>query len=139
MARVEAGTRQVKALMDMFQNLGELPPALVDSMLQAGAVPVAETLKREAAGLNLLGHGTGELARSITVRSPGGSRGKRYIDIEFIGRRRGGRLNSTVAFFNEFGSRKIHARRFILKANNESATPSVEAMMRVYDEYIQKG
>lgn len=139
MARVEVSAREIKGVVDMLQNLADLSVELVDSMLQAGVKPVEEALRREAGKLNINGHGTGELERSITVRSPAGTGKKRHIDIEFVGRRKGGRLNSTVAFFNEFGSRKIHARRFISKANNESATLSVGAMMRVYDEYIQKG
>ena len=141
MARIEvdAGSYGIKAVADMMKNLGDLPTSVVDAMLLEGIKPVEKALREEASRLNIEGHGTGELERSITVRSPAGAKGKRHIDIEFVGRRTGGRLNSTVAFFNEFGSRKIHARRFIEKANNKSATDSVGAMMRVYDEFVQKG
>lgn len=141
MARIEvdAGSYGIKAVADMIKNLGDLPTSVVDAMLLEGIKPVEKALREEASKLNIEGHGTGELERSITVRSPAGAKGKRYIDIEFVGRRKGGRLNSTVAFFNEFGSRKIHARRFIEKANNKSATVSTGAMMRVYDEFVQKG
>lgn len=141
MARIEvdAGSYGIKAVADMIKNLSDLPTSVVDAMLIEGIKPVEKALREEASNLNIEGHGTGELERSITVRSPDGAKGKRHIDIEFVGRRKGGRLNSTVAFFNEFGSRKIHARRFIEKANNKSATDSVGAMMRVYDEFVQKG
>lgn len=141
MARIEvdAGSYGIKAVADMIKNLGDLPTSVVDAMLLEGIKPVEKALREEASKLNIEGHGTGELEHSITVRSPAGAKGKRHIDIEFVGRRKGGRLNSTVAFFNEFGSRKIHARRFIEKANNKSATVSTGAMMRVYDEFIQKG
>ena len=141
MARIEvdAGSYGIKAVADMIKNLGDLPTSIVDAMLLEGIKPVEKALREEASKLNIEGHGTGELERSITVRSPAGAKGKRHIDIEFVGRRKGGRLNSTVAFFNEFGSRKIHARRFIEKANNKSATASIGAMQRVYDEFIQKG
>ena len=141
MARIEvdAGSYGIKAVADMIKNLGDLPTSVVDAMLLEGVKPVEKALREEASKLNIEGHGTGELERSITARSPAGAKGKRYIDIEFVGRRKGGRLNSTVAFFNEFGSRNIHARRFIEKANNKSATDSVGAMMRVYDEFVQKG
>lgn len=141
MARVEvdAGSYGIKAVADMFKNLADLPNTLVDEMLIEGIKPVEKALREEASKLNIEGHGTGELERSITVRSPAGAKGKRHIDIEFVGRRKGGRLNSTVAFFNEFGSRKIKARRFIQKANEKSATDSVGAMLRVYDNFLQKG
>ena len=141
MARIEvdAGSYGIKAVADMIKNLGDLPTSIVDAMLLEGIKPVEKALREEASKLNIEGHGTGELERSITVRSPAGAKGKRHIDIEFVGRRKGGRLNSTVAFFNEFGSRKIHARRFIEKANNKSATASIGAMQRVYDKFIQKG
>lgn len=141
MARIEvdSGSRQLKVTMDMFKNLAELPTQVVDQMLTQGIVPVEKALREEASKLNIKGHGTGELERSITVRSPAGAKGKRHIDIEFAGKRKGGRRNSTVAFFNEFGSRKITARRFIQKANEKSADEAVEAMLRVYDNFLQKG
>lgn len=141
MARIEvdSGSYGIKAVADMIEKLGDLPNELVDEMLRAGIVPVEKALREEASKLNIEGHGTGELERSITVRPPAGPKGKRHIDIEFVGRRKGGRLNSTVAFFNEFGSRKIHARRFIEKANNKSAVASVGEIQRVYDEFVKKG
>lgn len=141
MARIEvdSGSYGIKAVADMIKNLADLPTSVVDAMLQEGVKPVVKALQTEASKLNIEGHSTGELERSITARSPAGAKGKRYIDVEFVGRRKGGRLNSTVAFFNEFGSKRIKARRFIQKANNDSATASVEAMMRVYDDFIEKG
>ena len=65
---------------------------------------------------------------------------KRRIKILFAGRRkRGGKYttNAEIAFLNEYGTRTINARHFIMIANDKSEKKATEAALEVYDRFLK--
>ena len=139
MARLNVDDHSLSAALDTLDMMRDLPNEMLDPILQAGAAPLLKALQFETSRLGEK-HGTGGLRASLKVNRPAGKRGKRHIDITFEGSRAnpGGtsRLNSTIAFFNEFGSKRIKARHFVKRAVDTSADEVANAMADAFDHAI---
>lgn len=150
-------------LMLSMQEVAELPESVQDEMLNAQADVVAEAQRAEAMKLSAMlypsTHGntrntsatnhlpgqvrsfsTGETARSIKKGKPKTKNGTRVIYVTPTGSRKRGKQrirNAEIAFYNEYGTRTINARRFIWMANEKSAEAATEAAFNVYDKYLK--
>lgn len=133
--------RDVQSTVRLMEDLVELPVQVQDDMLLAEAQVVYREQHRAAlSGLDEMGYGTGATAASLTIGKPVGSRG-RSVSLTFKGSRGTGkarRSNSTVAFFNEVGSRHVRSRMWIKQANERCADEAVSAAAKVYDEWLRQ-
>lgn len=132
-----------------FTEVAQLPDELVDEMLNAGADVIVPAQRREAEKLGKVGgyrnpnqkrdYSTGTTARAIKKGRVKVKDGWRVLYVTPTGSRtRGKKLpratrNAEIAFVNEFGTRTIHARGFLAKANEASAAAEFE----VYDKWLK--
>jgi len=131
-----------KSIWSLFEGMEKFPQELQDEMLQAELAVVQREQLAAAQKLNIKGFGTGGTANALTAQGPFGRDGQRYMKLFFKGTRPNGkgktRSNGTIAFFNEFGSKKIHARAFISGANKKCADEAVQAAAKKLDEWMSK-
>ncbi len=129
----------LEGLMIAMRNAGDIP-AEVQKRMVAAQAEVTEKALVFTAGTMLKGeYFEGEVARSVKAGRPRMNRGTATVKIEFKGLIHGNRA-AEVAFVNEYGKRKQHARPFIKKAIRESQTPGANEAHKVLDEFLeQKG
>lgn len=129
-----------------MQQVAELPDAVIDDMLKAGADVVAEAQRKEAATVLRGPYATGETALSIEKGRVKLRRdGSRIIYVTPTGNRKRGKRkgsktrNAEIAFVNEFGvpHRGIPARPFISVANEKSAAATTAAQAAVYNKFLE--
>lgn len=136
---VDSAKRELESVLALTQDMSMLPVEVQDAMLQAEAEVVYRAQHESALkDLDERGYSTGATAAALAIDKPKGGK-TRSISIVFKGKRGAGkarRSTSTVAFFNEFGSKRIHARKWIQKANEKSADEAVKAAMKVYDNWL---
>ena len=133
--------RDMQSTIRLMDDMMELPVQLQDDMLLAEAQVVYREQHRAAlTDLNEMGYSTGTTAASLTIGKPVGNRG-RSISLTFKGSRGTGkarRSNSTVAFFNEVGSKRVRARKWVKQANERCADEAVSAAAKVYDDWLRQ-
>lgn len=142
MAKFGAAVTEVQELTKLMQDLADLPQEVQDEMLLAEAAIVYRAQHTAALkDLDEKGYSTGATAAALAIGKPMGQQ-SRHLFLQFEGSRgeegKSLRYNSTVAFFNEVGSRHIRARRWIQKANEQSADEAVQAAAKVYDKWLGK-
>lgn len=133
-----------------LKEIAELPDAVIDEMLNAGADVAVAAQRREAEKLGKLGGyrndgqtidwSTGETARSIKKGRVKTKDGHRVIYVTPTGSRERGKTtvrNAEIAFLNEYGSRTINARGFLRKANEDCAEEYTAAQLAVYNRYLE--
>lgn len=133
-----------------LKEIAELPDEVIDEMLNAGADVAVAAQRREAEKLGKLGGyrndgqridwSTGETARSIKKGRVKTKDGHRVIYVTPTGSRRRGKTttrNAEIAFLNEFGTKTIHARGFIRKANEDSAAAATAAQLAIYNKFLE--
>lgn len=150
-------------LMLSLSDIAELPDAVADEMLEAEAQIVAEATREEAAKLGMYegydthnnerhtsltnqlpgqvrSYSTGELAKSVKVGKMKIVKGVRQKSIYFAGSRKRGKTvtrNAEIAFLNEFGTRTINQRNFVLLANQKAGGRAEKAAEKVYDKFLR--
>jgi len=125
-------------LMLSLQEIAELPGAVVDDMLNAGADVVVQAQKRKIAAYGILD--TGQAMRSIGKGKVKSKNGQRVIYVTPVGSRRRGKTstrNAEIVFVNEFGKRGQRARPAVRDANEESAEATTAAQAAVYDQWLK--
>lgn len=137
-----------------LKEVAELPDEVVDEILNAGADALVPAQRREAEKLGKVGgyrnpgqkrdYSTGTTARSIKKgRVKLAKNGGRALYVAPTGSRTRGKKkpratrNAEIAFVNEFGTRTIHARGFLAKANEASAAAVEKAEFDVYDKWLK--
>lgn len=132
-----------------FEELANLPDTLIDEMLNARADVVVEAQRAEARKLGTeyrnkgqtKNYATGMTANSIRKGKIKTKDGQRVLYITPVGSRKRGKTvtrNAEIAFLNEFGTKTIHARHFLRKANEQSADAAVAAEFEVYSRYLKE-
>ncbi len=131
--------QNLAAVTELLNDLATLPAEVQDAMLLAEADVVYKAQHKSALhDLDEKGYGTGATAAALTIGKPSGSK-SRSLFLTFKGKRGKGKARrnaSTVAFFNEVGSKRIHARRWIKRANEAAADEALAAAAKEYDEWL---
>lgn len=138
MATMTVG-RDMQSTIRLMDDMMELPVQLQDDMLLAEAQVVYREQHKAALDLDEMGHSTGTTAASLTIGKPTGAKG-RSVSLTFKGSRGKGkakRSNSTVAFFNEVGSKRVRARKWVKQANERCADEAVGAAAKVYEQWLR--
>lgn len=147
MAKVEF--KGIDELMLSMQEVAALPDEVVDAMLDARADVVVEAQRAEARKLGTeyrnkgqkKNYATGMTANSIRKGKVKVKDGQRVMYITPVGSRKRGKTvtrNAEIAFLNEFGTKTIHARHFLRKANEQSADAATAAEFEVYSRYLEE-
>ncbi len=125
-------------LMLSLQEIAELPDAVTDEMLNAGADVVVQAQKAKIAAYGILD--TGKAMRSVKKGKVKIKNGQRAIYVTPTGSRRRGKTitrNAEIVFVNEFGKRGQKARPAIRDANEASAEATTAAQAAVYDKWLK--
>ena len=123
----------------LLSAIGDIPDAVADEMLQAGAEVLRDAQEKSARKILTGPYVTGATAASIKVgkvkRDKGGAKA---ITVGPQGTRPDGKRAAEIAFLNEYGvSRKhIAPRPFIRLANTQSEKAVEEAEQRVLNQHI---
>lgn len=129
-----------KATFQLLDGMERFPTELQDQMLIAESeVVYREQHKVAMSDLNEEGYSTGGTAAALTVGKPKGGK-QRSLELTFEGTRKNvttERNASTVAFFNEFGSKRIRARHWIRKVNAECADEATDAAAKIYTDWLE--
>lgn len=133
-----------------LKEVAELPDAVVDAMLNAGADVAVDAQRAEALKLGKFdGYrnkgqtrdwSTGETARSIKKGKIKTKNGTRVIYVTPTGARKRGKTvtrNAEIAFLNEYGTKTIRARNFLRTANEKCAKQHVAAQAEVYNRWLE--
>lgn len=124
-----------------LRELAELPPAVEDRMLQAGAAVVAAAQRKKVLAYGIYDReSTQHVADSIRPGKVKVNRGERLLYVSPTGTRKRGRTetrNSEILFVNEFGKRGQAARPAVKDANEACAEAMAQAQFRVYDEWLK--
>jgi len=124
-------------LMLSLEEIAAIPDDVAAAMLDAEAQVVEEAQIASAKTMGV--YDTGDTAASIRRgKMKKGRDGSRMMYVTPQGRNDKGERNATVAFVNEYGvpGRKIPPRPFIATANEQAATPAVEAAEKIYDNFL---
>lgn len=125
------------ALMLSMREIAEIPDAVVDEMLHAGADVVVRAQQRKIHQYRIFDTGTTQ--RSIKKGKVKLKKGQRVLYITPVGSRKRGNTvtrNAEVLFVNEYGKRGKQARPAIRDANEECAESTTAAQAKVYDEWL---
>lgn len=135
---------EVEGLFD-FSNLinaGAVPNDVMNKMLHAAADIAVKAQKKSANSMLNKGYSTGELAKSIGKGRIKRTQDGKSIKIVFKGSRKRGKSkevhtsNATIAFYNEFGTRRQRPRPFVRTANAQCEEEAIEAAAKVFDKWI---
>lgn len=128
-------------LMLSMQEIAEIPEAVQDRMLQAGAEVVAQAQREKVRAYGIYdGSSPKHVADSIKPGKVKLKKGQRVIYVTPTGSRRRGRTatrNAEILFVNEYGKRGQRARPAVRDANEASAEATVTAQLEVYDNYLR--
>jgi len=134
---------EVKGVFDFndLLNAGSIPDDVMNNMLHAAADVVVEAQKKSALTMLDRGYSTGELARSIGKGRIKRTKDGKSISIVFKGSRKRGKKkistsNEAIAFFNEFGTRRVPGRPFVRTANRQCEEAAIEAAAKIYDKWL---
>lgn len=159
-------TTEIEGLQLSFEQLAEIPDAVVEQMLVAGGNVIAAAHRSMITRLGL--HNRGLLASSITVHSKvsAGSGGAKLSVLVYPGgvhhlysrraftrsytRSKHGRTytvgggigtayNSDIGFVFEYGApgRNISPKEWMKKANNQAADTAIQAEYAIYDAWLK--
>lgn len=133
----------IDELILSMKQIAELPDAIADEMLNAGADVLVETQKSVAREMLKGPYATGETAREIKKGKVKLRDDQHVIHVTPAGsRKRGGAKkptrNAEIMFINEYGARHVKARPVIRTANEKSADAVAKAELEIYDRFLKE-
>ena len=124
-----------------LQELAELPNAVQDDMLEAGAAVVAKAQRDKVMAYGIYDReSTQHVADSIKPGKVKLKKGKRVIYVSPTGKRKRGNTetrNAEILLVNEFGKQGQSARPAVHDANEASAEATTLAEFEVYDRWLK--
>lgn len=135
---------KVKGLDDFslsLQEMAQLPTAVHDEMIEAGAAIAAKAQRRKVLAYGIYDpDSTKHVADSIKPGKIKVKKGERVIYVSPTGtRKRGNKTtrNAEILFVNEYGKKGQAARPAVRDANESCAEDVIQAEMAVYDRYLR--
>ena len=129
----------VDEVMLSMEEVAQIPPEVVDEMLNAQADVVVEAQRQAGRAMGV--QDTGLTLRSIKKGKVKVKKdGTRVLYVTPSGTRKRGKKrvrNAEIAFVNEFGTRDQKARPFVRTGNESSAAQATRAAMEVYDRWLR--
>lgn len=119
-----------------MDQLANMPDHILDDALNAGADILVDQIKKNARTVLAGPYNKGGVAGGVKKKRPTKSGGGRKIPITFEGTQHGERIG-TIAFVNEFGTKKQKARPFVKQAIEETKESVTRAEEEVINNYIQ--
>lgn len=120
-----------------FNELVEIPDAVLEEMLQAEGKIIKEGQQRTAISMLQGPYNKGAVAGGVTVGKMKKTKNGKALYVSFTGTQHGERI-ATIAFINEFGKRSQPPRQFVRVANEQNAERAIEAAASVYDNHLAK-
>ena len=122
-------------------ELAELPDAVQDDMLLAGAEVVAKVQRKKVLEYGIYdGSSPTHVANSIKPGRVKLKKGERRIYVTPTGKRKRGNTetrNAEILFVNEYGTGGQAARPAVRDANEASAEETTQAQFDVYDQWLK--
>lgn len=124
-----------------LKEAAELPNAVQDDMLEAGAAVVAKAQRDKVMAYGIYDReSTQHVADSIKPGKVKLKKGERVIYVSPTGKRKRGNTetrNAEILFVNEFGKKGQSARPAVHDANEASAEATTRAEFEVYDRWLK--
>ena len=125
----------IKELMADIRAAGDIPPNVLQQMVQEQSKLTEEALIYNAGSMLKGKYYQGDVAASVKAGKPRVTRQGATVKIEFKGMAHGNRV-AEIAFINEYGKTKQEPRPFIKKSINDTNEPAAQAAKVVLDAWL---